>query len=74
MRWSFLPPLMVFFAAGVSGLTAVVGAFFVKEQLDLSAAFLAEIAFRAGPPLALKMPLGHLVDVFWRRSCSSAPG
>ena len=27
MQWSFLPPLMVYFAAGVSGLTSVVGAF-----------------------------------------------
>ncbi len=66
-RWSFLPPLMVYFAAGVSGLTAIVGAFFVKEYLGLSAAFLAGLAFWAGLPWALKMPLGHLVDVMWRR-------
>jgi hypothetical protein len=66
MRWSFLPPLMVYFAAGVSGLTSVVGAFFVKEELALSAAFLAGIAFWAGLPWTLKMPLGHLVDVIWR--------
>lgn len=65
-RWSFLPPLMVYFAAGVSGLTGIVGAFFVKEYLDLSAAFLASLAFWAGIPWALKMPLGHLVDVIWR--------
>jgi hypothetical protein len=32
-RWSFLPPLMVYLAAGVSGLTAIVGTFFVKERL-----------------------------------------
>jgi uncharacterized membrane protein YqaE (UPF0057 family) len=31
VRWSFLPPLMVYFAAGISGLTAIVGTFFVKE-------------------------------------------
>lgn len=66
-RWSFLPPLMVYFAAGVSGLTGIVGAFFVKEYLGLSAAFLAGLAFWAGLPWALKMPLGHLVDVMWRR-------
>lgn len=66
MRWSFLPPLMVYFAAGVSGLTSVVGAFFVKEELALSAAFLAGVGFWAGLPWTLKMPLGHLVDVIWR--------
>jgi hypothetical protein len=33
----------------------------------LSAAFLAGLAFWAGLPWALKMPLGHLVDMFWRR-------
>ena len=67
LRWSFLPPLMVYFAAGISGLTAIVGTFFVKEYLGLSAAFLAALSFWAGLPWALKMPLGHLVDLAWRR-------
>jgi len=66
MRWSFLPPLMVYFAAGVSGLTAIVGTFFVKDYLELSAAFIAGLAFWAGLPWVLKMPVGHLVDLFWR--------
>lgn len=66
MRWSFLPPLMIYFSAGVSGLTAIVGAFFVKDYLGLSAAFLAGLSFWAGLPWALKMPLGHLVDLIWR--------
>ena len=66
LRWSYLPPLLVYLAAGVSGLTAVVGTFFIKEYLDLSAAFLAGLAFWAGIPWALKMPLGHLVDLIWR--------
>ncbi|MGI9511937.1 MAG: hypothetical protein ACR2OL_03465, partial [Anderseniella sp.] len=65
-RWSFLPPLMVYLAAGISGITAIVGTFFVKEYLGLSAAFLAGLAFWAGLPWALKMPLGHLVDLIWR--------
>ena len=65
MRWTFLPPLMVYFAAGFSGLTMIVGTFFVKEYLDLSAAYLAGLAFWAGLPWALKMPLGHLVDIIW---------
>lgn len=65
-RWSYLPPLMVYFAAGVSGLTAIVGTFFIKDYLGLSAAFLAGLGFWVGIPWALKMPLGHLVDLIWR--------
>lgn len=66
LRWSFLPPLMVYLAAGIAGITAIVGTFFVKEYLGLSAAFLSGLAFWAGLPWALKMPLGHLVDLIWR--------
>ncbi|HWS74252.1 MAG TPA: hypothetical protein VN324_03820 [Quisquiliibacterium sp.] len=66
LRWSYLPPLMVYMAAGISGLTAIVGTFFVKDYLGLSASFLAALGFWAGLPWALKMPLGHLVDLLWR--------
>ena len=66
MRVSYLPPLMVYMAAGISGLTAIVGTFFVKDYLGLSAEFLAMLGFWAGIPWALKMPLGHLVDLLWR--------
>ena len=37
MRWSYLPPLMVYVAAGIQGLTGIVGTFFVKDYLGLSA-------------------------------------
>jgi len=66
MHWSYLPPLLVYLAAGVSGLTSIVGTFFIKEYLGLSAAFLAGLAFWAGIPWVMKMPLGHLVDLIWR--------
>jgi len=66
LRWSYLPPLMVYFAAGVSGFTGIIESFFVKEQLGLAASFLASLGFWAGLPWALKMPLGHLVDLLWR--------
>jgi hypothetical protein len=66
MRLSYLPPLMVYVAAGVSSLTAIVGTFFVKERLGLSAEFLAGLGFWVGLPWALKMPLGHFVDLIWR--------
>ena len=58
---------MVYIAAGVSGLTGIVGTFFVKDYLGLSAAFLAALGFWAGIPWTLKMTLGHLVDLIWRR-------
>ena len=66
MRLSYLPPLMVYMAYGISGLTGIVGTFFVKDYLGLSASFLAALGFWAGIPWALKMPVGHLVDLLWR--------
>ena len=65
-RLSFMPPLMVYMAAGIAGITSVVGAFYVKERLGLSAEFLAALGFWATLPWALKMPMGHLVDLMWR--------
>jgi len=32
LRLSYLPPLMVYLAAGISGLTGIVGTFFVKAR------------------------------------------
>ncbi|MCP2936054.1 hypothetical protein NK983_25535, partial [Salmonella enterica subsp. enterica serovar Typhimurium] len=66
MRLSYLPPLMVYMAAGIQGLTGIVGTFFVKDYLGLSAEFLAMLGFWVGIPWALKMPMGHLVDLLWR--------
>jgi hypothetical protein len=57
---------MVYLAAGISGITSIVGLFFVKEYLGLSAAFLSGLAFWTGIPWTLKIPLGHLVDIIWR--------
>ncbi len=66
MRLSYLPPLMVYVAYGISGLTGIVGTFFVKDYLGLPASFLAALGFWAGIPWALKMPIGHTVDLLWR--------
>ena len=52
---------------GACILTSIVGTFFVKDYLNLSAAFLAVLGFWAGIPWALKMPLGHLVDLIWNK-------
>ncbi len=66
LRLSYLPPLMVYMAAGISGLTSIVGTFFVKDYLGLSASFLAALGFWAVIPWSLKMVLGHVVDLLWR--------
>jgi len=66
MRLSFLPPLMVYMAAGISGITGIVGTFFIKDYLGLPAEFLAMLGFWVGLPWALKMGLGHVVDLVWR--------
>lgn len=66
LRLSYLPPLMVYLAAGIQGLTGIVGTFYVKERLGLSAEFLAGLAFWAGLPFTIKMPIGHIVDLMWR--------
>ena len=66
-RWTYLPPLLIYLSAGVSGLTGIVGIFFLKDYLNLSAAFIASIGFWAGIPWALKMPIGFLVDKFWNK-------
>jgi hypothetical protein len=66
MRLSYLPPLMVYLAAGIQSLTSIVGTFFIKDYLDLSAQFLAALGFWLILPWALKVPLGHLVDLIWR--------
>ena len=70
MRLSYLPPLMVYTAAGISGLTGIVGTFFVKEYLGFSAEFLAALSFWMGIPWAAKMPLGHVVDLIWRHKAA----
>ena len=67
VRLTFLPPLMIYVAYGIQGLTAIAGQFFVKDYLGLSAEFLAALGFWVGIPWALKMPVGHLVDLMWER-------
>jgi len=66
LRLSYLPPLMVYLAYGISGLTSVVGVFFVKDYLDLSAAFMAALGFWINMPWLMKMLIGHIVDLIWR--------
>lgn len=55
LRWSYLPPLLIYLAAGSSGLTAIVSTFFVKDYLELPAEFIASLAFWATLPWSLKI-------------------
>ena len=66
LKWTYIPPLLIYASAGISGLTNIVGMFFLKDYLNLSAAFIASIGFWAGIPWALKMPVGFIVDKCWK--------
>lgn len=50
----------------MSGLSGVVGTFFVKDYLSLSAAFPGGAQLLGRFPGRSKMPVGHLVDLIWR--------
>ena len=41
-KMTYLPPLMVYMAAGISGLTGIVGTFFVKDYLIYRQLFLQD--------------------------------
>ena len=62
MRWAYLPLLMVYFAYGALGLTAVAESFWIKKALTLSATELSSLAVWLGMPWAAKMVFGELVD------------
>ena len=64
---TYIPPLLIYLAAGCSGITNIVSTFYVKEYLDLSASFLAALGFWITLPWALKMPVGHIVDLMWKK-------
>ena len=67
MRWSYVPPLMIYLAAGISGFTGIVESFFVKKELGLSAAFLASLAFWAGLPCEARpaLPRPSAITAYW---------
>ena len=61
-RIEYLPLLMVYFAYGALGLTAIAESFWVKKQLTLSAAELASLGVWLTLPWTIKMVFGELVD------------
>jgi MFS family permease len=62
MRPEYWPLLMVYFAYGALGLTAVADSFWVKKELTLSPAALAQLGVWLTLPWAMKMVFGELVD------------
>jgi hypothetical protein len=61
-RIEYVPLLMVYFAYGALGLTAIAESFWVKKQLTLSAAELASLGVWLTLPWTIKMVFGELVD------------
>src|SRR5262245_24420239 len=61
-RFAYLPLLMVYFAYGALGLFAVADSFWVKSELSLSPAALAQLGVWLTLPWAMKMVFGELVD------------
>ena len=61
-RLAYLPLLMVYFASGALGLTAVADTFWVKQQLTLTSADIASLAVWLQLPWSCKMVVSALVD------------
>jgi len=62
MRLEYLPLLMVYFAYGAMGLTAVAEAFWIKKALTWTPAELSSLAVWFSLPWTVKMVFGELVD------------
>ena len=61
-RRRYLPLLMVYFAYGALGLTAIATTFWVKQATTLTPADLAALGVWLSLPWAIKMVFGELVD------------
>ena len=62
MRLEYLPLLMVYFAYGAMGLTAVAETFWIKKALTWTPAELSALAVWFTLPWTVKMVFGELVD------------
>ncbi len=62
MRREYLPLLMVYFAYGALGLTAIAESFWIKRDLNWSPAELAALGVWLTLPWTIKMVFGELVD------------
>ncbi len=62
LRRRYVPLLLVYFAQGTSGLSAIAQSFWVKEQLGLSAEALVALGVWLTVPWTIKMVFGQFVD------------
>jgi MFS family permease len=58
----YVPLLLIYFAYGASGFTAIVESFWVKKYLDLSAEALVALGVWLTVPWTIKMIFGQMVD------------
>lgn len=65
-----IAPLMVYFAAGLQGLTAMASLLFVKELLSLTAENIAGVTFWLTLPWSMKIVFGEIADHYWRHKVS----
>ncbi len=64
IKMRYIPLLLIYFAYGASGFTAVAETFWVKEQLNLSAENLISLSVWLTVPWTIKMIFGQMVDSF----------
>lgn len=64
VKLRYVPLLLIYFAYGASGFTAVAETFWVKENLDLSAEDLISLGVWLTVPWTIKMIFGQMVDAF----------
>lgn len=58
----YIPLLLIYFAYGASGFTAIVESFWVKKSLDLSAEALIALSVWLTVPWTIKMIFGQMID------------
>ncbi len=64
IKMRYIPLLLIYFAYGASGFTAVAETFWVKEALNLSAENLISLGVWLTVPWTIKMIFGQIVDSF----------
>jgi hypothetical protein len=64
IKMRYIPLLLIYFAYGASGFTAVAETFWVKEALSLSAENLISLGVWLTVPWTIKMIFGQMVDSF----------
>ncbi|MDD2399770.1 MAG: hypothetical protein PHR75_04105 [Sulfurovum sp.] len=62
MKVRYIPLLLIYFAYGASGFTAVAETFWVKEHLKLSAEALVALSVWLTVPWTIKMIFGQMID------------